>query len=172
MNRRHLIAAGIGAAAAGAGSGIALWRRLADADTEARIWSLVFPKSGGGELRLQALRGRPVLLNFWATWCAPCITELPLLDRFQQEYGARGWQVVGLAVDNEMPVQAFLGRHPVSFVIGLAGFEGVSLSRALGNSAGALPFSVVFDSAGNVKGRKLGVLLPDDLQRWASSVHV
>lgn len=163
MKRRALIAACVGAA--GAGGGVALWRNRPA--TEAPVWSLVVPKPWGGELRMQTLRGRPVLLNFWATWCAPCVTELPLLDRFQQDHSGQGWQVVGLAVDNEAPVLAFLASHPVDFLIGLAGFEGVTLSRTLGNSGGGLPFSVVFDASGAVKDQKLGALSVDDLRRWA-----
>ncbi|MBC7717365.1 MAG: TlpA family protein disulfide reductase, partial [Pseudorhodobacter sp.] len=78
------------------------------------------------------LRGKPLLLNFWATWCPPCVKEMPLLDAFYQTHRARGWQVVGLAVDSPTPVRAFLERVPVSFPIGLAGMEGSELSRALG----------------------------------------
>ena len=130
-----------------------------------------FETPQGGRLELAGLRGRPLLLNFWATWCPPCVGELPLLDRFHLDQRARGWQVVGLAVDNRSPVLEFLGKAPVSFVIGLAGLEGVELSRTLGNSAGALPFTVVFDRAGNVVRRKLGVIQPGDLQHWVASVR-
>ena len=102
----------------------------------------------GGELALGSLRGRPLVLNFWATWCPPCVEEMPMLDRFQREQQRGGWQVVGLAVDSAAPVREFLARHPVGFPIGLAGMQGVELSRALGNTRGALPFSVVFDARG------------------------
>ena len=94
-----------------------------------------------------------------------------MLDRFHQDHQARGWQVIGLAVDNDAPVRAFLAQRPVSFPVGLAGFEGVSLSRALGNSGGGLPFSVVFDGAGAARHRKLGAIAPEDLVRWAESTR-
>jgi nitrilase len=75
-----------------------------------------------------------------------------MLDRFHHDQQARGWQVVGLAVDNEAPVRKFLAQHPVGFLVGLAGFEGVSLSRALGNAGGGLPYSVVFNANGEQVG--------------------
>ena len=172
MKRRGLVLAGVAGAAAAAGVGGALWRRQAQAAAEMQtlLWSKSFDKPGGGELRLAGFRGKPVLLNFWATWCGPCVTELPLLDRFHRDQQARGWQVIGLAVDNDVPVQAFLAQHPVGFPVGLAGFEGVGLSRRLGNTGGGLPFSVVFDAAGAVKDRKVGAISPEDLLRWATHV--
>jgi thiol-disulfide isomerase/thioredoxin len=101
---------------------------------------------------LPAARGRrtgagrdarpPLVLNFWATWCPPCIKEMPALDRFREPCGTR-WEVVGLAVDGPTPVREFLQRVPVSFPIGLAGFGGADLGKRLGNQTGGLPFTVV-----------------------------
>lgn len=171
MKRRSLMWAGVAASAAAAGVGGALWRRQAQAEAEMQslLWGRTFAKPGGGDLAFAGLRGKPVLLNFWATWCAPCVTELPLLDRFHRDQQARGWQVVGLAVDNDAPVQQFLAQHPVSFPVGLAGFEGVSLARALGNVGGGLPFSVVFNASGAVEHLKVGAIAPDELVHWATS---
>ena len=173
MKRRSLVFTAAAASAAAAGLGGALWRHRVQAEAELQtlIWAKTFARPGGGELRLAAFRGKPVLLNFWATWCGPCITELPLLDQFHQEHQAQGWQVIGLAVDNDMPVQAFLAQRPVSFPVGLAGFEGVSLSRRLGNVGGGLPFSVVFNATGAAQHQKLGAIAPEDLARWAESTR-
>jgi thiol-disulfide isomerase/thioredoxin len=157
---------GVGAAAALAGIGGALWR-----DTRAVVnpafWDLVFERPDGGQLAFAQFRGKPLLLNFWATWCPPCVREMPALDRFARAHRAAGWQVVGLAVDAAAPVRDFLRRWPVSYPIGLAGLDGTRLSRELGNSAGALPFSAVFNAAGRVVDRHLGEASADDLARFA-----
>ena len=170
MNRRLALVGGAAAAAAAAGAGAAWGRtRLGTVDDGAAIWPMRFETPSGGQLSFADLRGKPLLLNFWATWCPPCISELPLLDRFHREQQARGWQVVGLAVDNRAPVTEFLGKHPVGFAIGLAGLEGVELARTMGNAGGALPFTVVFDRSGTVNDRKLGTIQPEDLTRWLAS---
>ncbi len=80
------------------------------------------------------------------------------------------WQVLGLAIDQPSAVRAFLGRQPLSFPVGLAGLGGTELARGLGNEKGGLPFSLLFDREGRLVARKLGRLLPQDLQRWRGMV--
>lgn len=168
MNRR-LVLGGVAAAAAAAGAGFAWWRlKVDDTPLPADFWSLRFERPEGGELALAALRSRPLLINFWATWCAPCLRELPLLNQFQRDHGPAGWQVIGLAVDGPTPVREFLAKRPLAFPVGMAGLDGTELARALGNQAGGLPFSVLLDRAGAVRDRKLGALAEADLARWAT----
>jgi len=177
MKRRQTLAAGVGLAAMGLGLGWGLWRLPAQApspDAVARpvdIWGLSFETPGGGKVALADLRGRPLVLNFWATWCPPCVEELPLLDRFQREHRGEGWQVLGLAVDGATPVREFLAMRPVAFQTGLAGMDGVTLSRTLGNSSGALPFSAVFDSSGTRVEARLGALTWEHLSAWSSRIR-
>ena len=127
----------------------------------------------GQPLPLRGLLGRPLLVNFWATWCPPCIREMPLIDRFHQEFGVpagpRAWQVLGLAIDRREAVAEFLARQPVSYLVALAGLEGTEWSRALGNERGGLPFSVVFDARGRLAHRKLGELSEAELRVWATT---
>ena len=171
MKRRNLLIGGASATAVLAGVGTALWQQgRSDASPVNALWPLKFERPEGGELRMAALRGKPLLVNFWATWCPPCVREIPLLDRFHQEHQARGWQVVGLAADSLAPVREFLIQHPVAFAVGLAGLEGVDLARRLGNTTGGLPFTLVFSSAGEVAHRKLGVLAASELDEWGRSV--
>jgi thiol-disulfide isomerase/thioredoxin len=176
MRRRALVFGMAGTAAAALGVGSALWRGRSAAPVDAGpvdagpadVWSLRFATPDGGELVLADFRGRPLLMNFWATWCPPCVKEMPLLDQFHRQHQAAGWQVVGLAVDSPTPVRQFLTRVPVGFAIGLAGFDGTELSRRLGNDRGALPFTVVFGKDGGVLHRKLGEVTPEELESWAA----
>jgi thiol-disulfide isomerase/thioredoxin len=177
VNRRGAVAGGVALVAGLAGASLAWWRaerRGAETAGAAApaidLWTLRFEQPAGGELVLADLKGKPLLLNFWATWCPPCVTEMPLLNRFQAQQQARGWQVVGLAVDSPTPVREFLARQPMDFAIGLAGLNGIELARSLGNRSGALPFSVVFDRQGKAVRTKLGSLQDRDLSDWVSAL--
>lgn len=170
MNRRQWMAAGVGATAAAVGAGVAWWRlkpeALVDGAVEA-FWASEFAGVNGERVRVSGFRGKPLLVNFWATWCPPCVEELPLLNLFHREHAGRGWQVLGLAVDQAAPVARFLQRVPLTFPVALAGFAGTEMSRSLGNVSGALPFSVVFGADGLVRHRKLGKLSGDELAQWS-----
>ena len=180
MNRRSWILAGAGAAALAAG---AAWRwrstgtagltapaATAPDGAAAAFWQMSFPTPDGGTVAAASLRGQPLLLNFWGTWCPPCVKEMPDLDTVAKEHAAQGWRVLGLAVDNPKAVREFLARAPVGYTIGLAGFEGSDLAKQLGNGQtgqAGLPFTVAFDRNGAVKHRKAGATTLDELRGWA-----
>ena len=163
---RRLALAAVALAAAGAGALFSARRLALDEPDTTGLWDRSFPAPDGSALALATLRGRPLLVNFWATWCPPCVEELPLLSSFYNENKANGWQLIGLAVDKPEPVARFLAKSPVSFPVALAGLGGVELTRALGNAAGGLPFSVLFDATGQLRDRKLGQLHARDLAAW------
>lgn len=167
--RRGWLLGAVAAAAAFAGAGVAWQRFRTEApqpDAADAIWPLAFDTPAGNRLEMESLRGRPLLLNFWATWCPPCIEEMPLLDSFFRENVANGWQVVGLAIDKPDPVRNFLARTPVNFPIGLAASGGQELTRRLGNVAGGLPFTVIVGSKGQVLQRRMGRATTADLTGW------
>jgi thiol-disulfide isomerase/thioredoxin len=168
--RRGWLAAAAGLALAGAGAGLA-WRTSqrqsqALAEAEGSFWQQHFAQLDGAMLATVSFKGKPLVLNFWATWCPPCVEELPLLNAFFSENHGNGWQVFGLAVDQAAPVKRFLAQSPLSFPVALAGFRGLDLSKSLGNLSGGLPFTVVFGPEGTVLHRKMGKLTPDDLRAW------
>ena len=174
MNRRAWLTAGVGGVAAAAGAGWAWWqlgRETGLTPTEQAFWNTSFEQPAGSHLATQALQGKPLLLNFWATWCPPCVKEMPLLDAFYREQAGKGWQVLGLAVDSPTPVREFLAKRPVGFPIGLAGMNGVALSRSLGNDQGGMPFTVVFDRGGTAIARKVGAVLPEELSQWVGQLR-
>ncbi|MFT3664384.1 TlpA disulfide reductase family protein [Piscinibacter sp.] len=172
MKRRELVIGSAAAlTAAAAGVGVAWWRlHPQDVPLPAGFWESRFERPEGGELALADYRGKPLVLNFWATWCPPCITELPLLERFQREQQPRGWSVLALAVDGPTPVREFLRKRPLALPVGLAGLDGVEFGRALGNAQGGLPFTVVLGSDGRLRSRKLGALKPAEVEAWAAAI--
>ena len=168
-SRRRLLGGTIAVLAGLAGAGVAWWRFTPDETSggdPGKLWELEFDLPASGRLAVASLRGRPLLINFWATWCPPCIEELPLLDSFYRQNAPNGWQVLGLAIDKKNLVQDFLRRLPVSFPMAMAGLEGIELTRSLGNSAGGLPFSVLLGADGRVLKRKIGKISARELSLW------
>ena len=174
IKRRNMLFAGTAAAAGLAGVGAAWWSRdrheasLAGNSSADPFWALEMETPHGEMLKISSLAGQPLLVNFWATWCPPCVEELPLLNSFHQEQQARGWRVLGLAVDQPSAVRTWLQKSPLDFPIVMAGLDGTELSKRMGNLTGGLPFSVAFSATGDVLQRKSGQLLPSDLANWAA----
>ena len=178
MKRRNILYAGAAAAAGIAGAGVAWWKiqpHGAPTDTPAAgadgagdaFWRLSFDTPDGQPLPVSGFRGKLLLVNFWATWCPPCVEELPLLDYFYQENRDKGWQTLGLAVDQPSAVRTWLKTRPLNFPVGMAGLSGTELSKSLGNVSGGLPFTVVFGASGQLLHRKIGKVLPEELAEWA-----
>jgi thiol-disulfide isomerase/thioredoxin len=174
--RRHWLVAGVAVAAVGLGAGTAMWRQRDSSagngeQLDADFWTTPYERPDGGRLDLNLLRGKPTLVNFWATWCPPCIEELPMIDAFFRDHADKGWQVVGLAIDRPDAVKKFLARTPVGFPIGITGLSGTELVKKLGNTAGGLPFTMVLAADGTVSARKMGKIEPADLDGWRAELH-
>ncbi len=175
MRRRTVVLGAVAAVAAAAGGGTAWWRGRSSNDATVAappdLWTLTFSTLDGTTLRMADWRGRPLVLNFWATWCGPCVTEMPLLDHFSKERASSGWRVLALAIDKGEQVRKFVTERSLVLPVALAGAEGIDLSRGLGNTLGALPFSVLFDSAGAPVARQLGALTPELLATWVGQTR-
>lgn len=171
QHRRSLLLA-IGAGAALAGAGLALWHQAEAPEPVAEpfsgFWTQQWTANDGKMLPMRSFVGKPLLINFWASWCAPCVEELPMINAFYASHHKAGWQVLGLAADKPANVQEFLRKTPLHFPVAVDAMLATQWARQLGNVSGGLPFSVVLNSAGEVAQRKMGKLSQTDLDAWAN----
>jgi thiol-disulfide isomerase/thioredoxin len=172
-NRRAWMVGGLSVAAGLAGALVA-WQKFEPHavmdEAVLNFWMQSFERPEGGTLLMQEFQGKPLLINFWATWCPPCIEELPLIDAFYNRNKSKSLQVIGLAVDQPSMVRRYLTQKPLSFPVGLAGFNGTELGRTLGNAQSVLPYSVIFDAKGRLLAQKAGKLEQSDLDAWLKKV--
>ncbi|MFM0735674.1 TlpA disulfide reductase family protein [Paraburkholderia xenovorans] len=178
MNTTRILAGAVIAIAA-AGGGVLANHWLSGGDPEVahaaqpassasavdQLWAAPVTTVDGKPQSLAILKGHPIVVNFWASWCGPCVEEMPALSQLQRDYAKKGIQFVGLGVDSDKNVQAFLQKVKVAYPVYVTGFGGADLARAFGNNAGGLPFTVVIDAKGNVRSTKLGQIVPKDLKQ-------
>lgn len=134
--------------------------RKTEANPEA-FYAATFPDLAGQSVALSQFKGRPVVVNFWATWCAPCVEEMPHLDALSKSLP--NIQFVGIGIDTASNISQFVTKIPVSYPLYVAGHSGIGLVRELGNAAGGLPFTVLLDAEGHIFDTILGQVSPDDL---------
>jgi thiol-disulfide isomerase/thioredoxin len=137
------------------------------AERGAIVPAFTLPTLGGQPVAIpQAYAGRPVLVNLWASWCGPCVKEMPELDRFARSQAPNGTQVVGIALDDAAAVQAFLQRIRVSYpvLIDTPGLRDAGVR--LGNPKGVLPYSVLLDAQGRVLKQKIGPFRDGEIESW------
>ena len=141
---------------------------LAVAERGQPIPALTLPDLQGQPVRLpQAYAGRPLLINLWASWCGPCIKEMPELDRYARSQGADGVQVIGIALDNRDDVAAFLQRVPVHYPILLDAPGPRDAGVQLGNPKGVLPYSVLVGADGRLLKQRIGPFVDGEIDDWA-----
>ena len=163
MTRRlqWLLIAAVALAAGAAGFAYNAWRTGPAQAAAGAAASLQGAKLADLDGRIQSLerwKGQVIVVNFWATWCAPCREEIPLLMKLQEKYGPRGLQLVGVAIDQPEKVRPYAAEMGMNFPILIGGADAIELTRTLGNRAGVLPFTVVLDRQGRVVDRTVGIV--------------
>lgn len=123
----------------------------------------------GDTLGSESLRGQVVLVNFWATWCGPCVEEMPLLERWHREAGDR-LQVIGVALDDPEEVRRFVADTGVSYPILLDAPGPTDASVRFGDTRGVLPYSVLIDARGRIIDRQMGSFHEESLKEWLAPV--
>jgi thiol-disulfide isomerase/thioredoxin len=133
-----------------------------------RVAPLALPGLDGKQVALpSAFGGQALLVNVWASWCGPCIQEMPELQRFAAQQGANGVQVVGIALDDPAAVRAFLAKVPVSYPILLDTPGPADAGVRLGNPKGVLPYSVLISDDGRLLKQRIGPFVEGEIERWS-----
>jgi peroxiredoxin len=124
----------------------------------------------GQAVSIDRFNGRVLLVNFWATWCAPCVEEMPMLSQLQRDYAAQGFSVVGIALDEPQRAREFAEELGIDYplLFGLA--DAVVVGRRYGNATGMLPYSVLVDASGVIRWTRLGVLDRSQVETQLASV--
>ena len=152
---------------AAAGFAVYQWRAGDAQDSAAAAKALLTTPLKGLDdqpLTIERWRGKVLVVNFWATWCAPCREEIPLFMQFQRDYETRGVQFLGVAVDQKARVLPYAKEMGINYPLLIGGLEAIELARQAGNAAGVLPFTVVIDRQGAIATRFVGIAQPSKLE--------
>lgn len=128
--------------------------------------ALHFTDLDGKPRQLSEWRGRPLLINFWATWCAPCLQEIPMLIKAQTELADTGLMILGPAVDEAEPVRHFHAERDLNYPVFVGADQAIMAMDALGDTRGALPWSVFIAPDGRIVARHSGILSREQLESW------
>jgi thiol-disulfide isomerase/thioredoxin len=162
---RIVLFAVVAVSALAAGYWLYPWNRGVTPDTGnvAELMAATLPDMDGKSQALAQWRGKVMVVNFWATWCPPCLEEIPEFVRMQEKFGHRGLQFVGIAIDNVDKVREFAAKFRMNYPVLVGEMEAIELVRKVGNERGGLPFTVIMDRKGGVIGTELGGLNEEKL---------
>jgi len=172
VKRKHGIAlfAAVAIAATAAGATYQLWPRKEGAAASGssvvveQVYAARLVDLNGREQTLAQWQGQVLVVNFWATWCAPCREEIPVFVRMQERYGPRGLQFVGIAIDQPEQVARFSREFHINYPLLMGGSDTLDLMLQAGNRAGVLPYTLVIARDGRLVSREPGGLKESRLE--------
>lgn len=130
----------------------------------AKFFDAQFKDANGKSVDLTTLRGKTIVVNFWSTWCPPCVEEMPMFSEVQAAYKDKNVIFVGIAADQADNVKAFLQKTPVNYLIAVGGQPAFELSQQLGNRHDAVPFTLMINAKEGITSRHFGVYARKDLE--------
>lgn len=134
------------------------------ADAVAAFYGQALADAGGKSQAMSQWKGKAVVLNFWAPWCAPCVQEMPELLALSKEVDHSRVAVLGIGIDSPSNIADFAGKYKITYPLYVGGMSGTDLSRQFGNTNGGLPFTVLIGADGKVRKTYLGRLKFDELR--------
>lgn len=135
-------------------------------DTDALLSARLKVGNGDELATVKQKLGKLTLVNFWASWCTPCRKEMPMFEAMSRQKKAKGFQVIGIAIDSPEKAQPMLDSMGISYPILYAQNAGMQLMDATGNPLGLLPYSLLLDQHGNVLEQVLGPIHENDIANW------
>lgn len=162
MNKKNLVIFAVAASCAVAGAALGMKNAPAPAPVAAGAVSALFAQQmndvAGKAQALSMYKGKALVVNFWAPWCAPCVKEMPELSAFAAEAAKQNVGVIGIGIDSPSNIAQFAGKVKVSYPLYVAGMSGTDIAREFGNKSGSLPYTVVIGADGKVKKTYLGII--------------
>jgi peroxiredoxin len=130
---------------------------------ENQMPEFTLPDLSGKQRNIKEWEGKVLVINFWATWCPPCLKEMPEFEAMQKEFSDKGLQFIGIALDDAEPVKEFIASKKITYPILLGQDQGTKLAHDMGNIVNTVPFTAIVDKKGNIASRKMGTLTKDEL---------
>lgn len=135
------------------------------------LFAQSLPDLAGKTQVLQQWKGTILVVNFWATWCPPCIEEMPELAALQTEFSGKNVQIIGIGIDSSDNIRQFASKHKITYPLYIAGMGSIELSRQLGNQTGGLPYTLLIGPDGQVRKTFLGRLHMASLRQELAAIR-